>query len=76
MAQLINRNAFARTELWRNRYYNIGQQTCAWCGQCKHTAAHKPYLYQFWEVKDSINNTKHIFSKLFCSTECFHTYNS
>lgn len=80
MAQLINRDPFARTELWRNRHYlpvKAPKQTCDWCGGLRYTLKSKaPYLYSYFQVADDSSYKTHVLKGLFCSESCRQSFNN
>lgn len=81
MRTAINRDPFARSTLYRTRYY-VQHATCSWCGQVKTTKSGARYLFGYDTVQDGgrdawaglptriANGGTH----LFCSVGCMREY--
>lgn len=68
---LINRNAFARTEVHKERAYGCD---CKWCGTQKTTKTGKLFAYQYRQESDG--GRKLPISGTFCSLACLVSYHS
>lgn len=70
---LVKRDPFARTELHRERYYQVANQGgCSWCGSEKEAYGRHVFLYQYRNESDGGRN--YTISGLFCSTSCMRAY--
>ncbi len=72
----LSHNAFARTELHRERV-NIdpARQSCAWCGSFKSALTGTgTFLYRYSTTHDDSPSRHHAHKGLFCSKACHDSY--
>jgi len=73
--KIISHDAFARTELIRQRIYiTMHEKTvCEWCGNVNKTKNGEKYLYIYGSSPDD-KPLRTITGKAFCCVDCYRAY--